>query len=111
MQQLYEELTNTPGNASQVPCSVSEALNKEETLSVSCKVLRYNNSEENLLVWEVPEQNFTVSVTKTFPLLTKEHDYQLLLKLVYMYHTSKDVCFHGTNKKCIKQYSLTETER
>ena len=49
MQQLSEELKNTPGDTSPVPCSVSTALTREETLSVSSIVLTDNNSEENLL--------------------------------------------------------------
>lgn len=49
MQKLSVKLKNTPGNASPVPCSVSKALNKEQRLSVLCKVLADNNSEENLL--------------------------------------------------------------
>ena len=49
MQKLSVELKNAPGNASQVPCSVSGALNREETLSVPYKVLADNGSDENLL--------------------------------------------------------------
>ncbi|MCD6229970.1 MAG: RRXRR domain-containing protein [Candidatus Diapherotrites archaeon] len=47
MQKLSVEFKNAPGNASQVPCSVNEVLNREETLSVPCKVLADNNSDEN----------------------------------------------------------------
>ncbi len=47
MQKLLVEFENTPGDAPQVPCSVSEALNKEETLSVPYKVLANNSSEED----------------------------------------------------------------
>ncbi|RZN14855.1 MAG: hypothetical protein EF812_04375 [Methanosarcinales archaeon] len=48
MQKLSVEFKNTPGNASQVPCSVNEILTREDTLSVSSKVLADNNSNENL---------------------------------------------------------------
>ncbi len=48
MQQLLVELKNTSGAPPQVPCSVSEALNREETLSVPRKVLVNNSSEEDL---------------------------------------------------------------
>ena len=48
MQKLSGKLKNTPGNTSLVPCSVSTALNREETLSVSSIVLTDNTSEENL---------------------------------------------------------------
>jgi hypothetical protein len=48
MQKLSVEFNNTPGNASQVPCSVNEILTREDTLSVSRKVLADNNSDENL---------------------------------------------------------------
>ena len=48
MQKLQIELKNAPGNASQVSCSASTALNREETLSVSSKVLVCNNPEVNL---------------------------------------------------------------
>lgn len=47
MQKLSVKLKNAPGNASQVPCSASQALNREETLSVSGKVLADNNPDEN----------------------------------------------------------------
>jgi hypothetical protein len=50
MQKLSAKLKNIPGNASQVPCSISMALNREETLSVSSIVLTDNSSDENLLV-------------------------------------------------------------
>lgn len=48
MQKLSVEFKNTPGNASQVPCSVNEVLNREDTLGVSRKVLADNISDENL---------------------------------------------------------------
>ncbi|GCC10903.1 CRISPR-associated endonuclease Cas9 [archaeon] len=48
MQKLLVEFKNTPGDAPQVPCSVSEALNREETLSVPHKVLANNSSDEDL---------------------------------------------------------------
>ncbi|GBE55125.1 MAG TPA: hypothetical protein ENH28_06360 [Euryarchaeota archaeon] len=48
MQKLLVEFKNTPGAPPKVPCSVSEALNREETLSVPCIVLADNNSEEDL---------------------------------------------------------------
>ncbi len=48
MQKLLVEFENTPGDAPQVPCSVSEALNREETLSVPRKVLANNSSDEDL---------------------------------------------------------------
>jgi 5-methylcytosine-specific restriction endonuclease McrA len=47
MQKLSVKLKNTPRNTSQVPCSVSFVLNREETLSVQDKVLADNSSEEN----------------------------------------------------------------
>lgn len=47
MQKLQIELKNVPENASQVPCSTSVPLNKEETLSVVRKVLVCNNPEVN----------------------------------------------------------------
>jgi hypothetical protein len=45
---LSGALKNTPRNASQVPCSVSSVLNREETLSVQDKVRTDNLGEENL---------------------------------------------------------------
>jgi len=42
------ELKNASEDAPQVPCSVSGKLNREETLSVPCKVLADNNSTQNL---------------------------------------------------------------
>ncbi|HDL15308.1 MAG TPA: paclitaxel/taxanoid biosynthesis susceptibility protein TS1 [Euryarchaeota archaeon] len=48
MQKLLVEFKNTSGDAPQVPCSVSGALNREETLSVPCIVLANNNSDEDL---------------------------------------------------------------
>ncbi len=48
MQKLLVELKNTPGDAPQVPCSVSGALNREETLSVPRTVLANNSSDEDL---------------------------------------------------------------
>jgi hypothetical protein len=48
---LSVKLKNTPKDASQVLCSVSSMeLNREETLSVHCKVLADNLGEENLLL-------------------------------------------------------------
>ncbi len=47
MQKLLVELNNTPGNATQVPCSVSGALNRD-SLSVPCIVLANNSSTEDL---------------------------------------------------------------
>ncbi len=47
MQKLLVEFKNTPGDAPQVPCSVSEALNREETLSVPYIVLADNSSDED----------------------------------------------------------------
>ncbi len=49
MQKLVVEFKNTSRNDSQVPCSVSRALNREETLSMPHIVLTNNNSEEDLL--------------------------------------------------------------
>ncbi|MCG3219526.1 MAG: hypothetical protein KAR35_10975 [Candidatus Heimdallarchaeota archaeon] len=46
---LSVKLKNTPKDASQVLCSVSRWLNREETLSAVCKVLTDNFGEENLL--------------------------------------------------------------
>ncbi|GCC11507.1 hypothetical protein IPdc08_01562 [archaeon] len=48
MQKLLVEFENTLGDAPQVPCSVSETLNREETLSVPHIVLANNNSDEDL---------------------------------------------------------------
>ncbi len=48
MQKLLVEFENTPKDAPQVLCSVSGALNREETLSVPRKVLANNSSEEDL---------------------------------------------------------------
>ena len=48
MQKLLVELKNVSVDASQVCCSTSNSLNKEETLSVSSKVLANNNPEVNL---------------------------------------------------------------
>ncbi|MFA7302056.1 MAG: RNA-guided endonuclease IscB [Candidatus Shapirobacteria bacterium] len=45
MQKLQAKLKNVPRNAPQVPCSTSNQLNKEETLSVDNKVLTCNNLE------------------------------------------------------------------
>ncbi len=47
MQKLLVELNNTSGNATQVPCSVSGALNRD-SLSVPCIVLANNSSTEDL---------------------------------------------------------------
>ncbi|MDA3793272.1 MAG: RNA-guided endonuclease IscB, partial [Elusimicrobia bacterium] len=49
MQKLSGELKNAPRDASQVPCSASGILNREETLSESRKVLTDNGSDENQL--------------------------------------------------------------
>ncbi|GBE55604.1 MAG TPA: hypothetical protein ENH28_06110 [Euryarchaeota archaeon] len=49
MQQLLVEFKNTSEDAPQVPCSVSEVLNREETLSVPRIVLANNSSEEDQL--------------------------------------------------------------
>ena len=49
MQKLLVEFKNTSGDAPQVPCSVSGALNREETLSVPRKVLANNSSDEDQL--------------------------------------------------------------
>ena len=46
-QKLQGKFKNTPRDASQVSCSVSSGLNKEETLSVRDKVRTCNNSEVN----------------------------------------------------------------
>ncbi len=48
MQKLLVELNNTPENATQVPCSVSGALNRDKSLSVPCIVLANNSSKEDL---------------------------------------------------------------
>ncbi|GBE55034.1 hypothetical protein BMS3Bbin15_01198 [archaeon BMS3Bbin15] len=47
MQKLLVEFKNTPENTPQVLCSVSEVLNREETLSVSRTVLANNNSAQD----------------------------------------------------------------
>jgi len=44
---LSGELKNTPGDASLVPCSVNDGLNREATLSDHHKVLTDNLGEEN----------------------------------------------------------------
>ncbi len=49
MQKLLVEFENTPKDVPQVLCSVSGALNREETLSVPRTVLANNISEEDLL--------------------------------------------------------------
>ncbi len=48
MQKLLVEFKNTSGSAPQVPCSVSGALNREETLSVPHIVLANNSSGPTL---------------------------------------------------------------
>ncbi|GCC10688.1 hypothetical protein IPdc08_00721 [archaeon] len=48
MQKLLVELKNTSGNATQVPCSVSGALNRDKSLSVPYIVLANNSSKEDL---------------------------------------------------------------
>lgn len=48
MQKLSAKLQNIPGDTSQVPCSISTVLTREDTLSVSSKVRTDNNSDENL---------------------------------------------------------------
>lgn len=48
MQKLSVELKNTPRNAPQVPCSVSNTLNRVEKLGVCSKVLADNNPEVDL---------------------------------------------------------------
>jgi len=45
---LSAELKNTPRDASLVPCSVNDGLNREETLSDHHRVLTDNLGEENL---------------------------------------------------------------
>jgi len=60
MQQLQAKLKNIPADASQVRCSISIALNKEEIPSVQSKVLTCNNLEGNLLQ-HIGEQNHKVS--------------------------------------------------
>jgi 5-methylcytosine-specific restriction endonuclease McrA len=45
MQKLSVKLKNAPGNAPQVPCSVSSVLNRDESLSVQDKVRADNNLE------------------------------------------------------------------
>ncbi|GCC10355.1 hypothetical protein IPdc08_00378 [archaeon] len=47
MQKLLVELKNTSGDAPQVPCSVSEVLNRDKSLSVPYKVLANNSSDED----------------------------------------------------------------
>ncbi|GCC11350.1 hypothetical protein IPdc08_01401 [archaeon] len=47
MQKLLVELKNISGNAPQVPCSVSGALNRDKSLSVPRIVLANNSSEDN----------------------------------------------------------------
>ncbi len=47
MQKLLVELKNTLGDAPQVPCSVSEVLNRDKSLSVPYKVLANNSSDED----------------------------------------------------------------
>ena len=64
MQKLSVEFKNTPGNASQVPCSVNEILTREETLSVFRKVLADNNSDENLLVGQLQDESYEYSSEK-----------------------------------------------
>jgi len=49
MQKLSVKLKNAPGDAPQVPCSVSDGLNREETLSDRRKVLSDNSSEVDQL--------------------------------------------------------------
>jgi len=46
---LSIELKNTPGDTSHVPCSVSDGLNRDESLSVYCIVLVDNIGDENPL--------------------------------------------------------------
>ncbi|MFX1466353.1 MAG: RNA-guided endonuclease IscB [Promethearchaeota archaeon] len=59
---LSGELKNTPGDASLVPCSVNDGLNREETLSDHRKVLTDNLSEENLLPVKRETQDLRVPV-------------------------------------------------
>ena len=47
---LSVEFTNTPGDTSLVPCSVTGVLNKEETFSVHQVCWLDNFGEENLLL-------------------------------------------------------------
>ena len=47
MQKLLVEFQNTPEDAPQVPCSVSEVLNRDKSLSVPRTVLANNNSDED----------------------------------------------------------------
>ena len=47
MQKLSAKLKNVPGDTSQVPCSISTALTRDQSLSVSSIVLTDNNSDEN----------------------------------------------------------------
>ncbi len=48
MQKLLVELKNTSGDAPQVPCSVSGALNRDKSLSVPYIVLADNSSDEDI---------------------------------------------------------------
>ena len=59
---LSGKLTNAPRDTSLVSGSVSERLNREETLSASYKVLADNIGEENLLCSNTEGQNLRVSV-------------------------------------------------
>ncbi len=72
MQKLSVKFKNTPGNASQVPCSVNEVLNREETLGVFRKVLADNNSDENLLVGQLQDESYEYSSEKLSSNKTKD---------------------------------------
>ena len=48
MQQLLVESKDAPRDASQVPCSASFALNRDESLSVRSTLLANNNLDVNL---------------------------------------------------------------
>jgi len=59
---LSGELKNAPRDASLVPCSVNDGLNREETLSDHHRVLTDNLGEENLLPVKREKQDLRVPV-------------------------------------------------
>jgi len=101
MQKLLVEFQNTSGDAPQIPCSVSGALNKEETLSVPYKVLVNNNSEEDLRsgksgqVLSVPVVNMHKKLISDSIARNSEQ-----VKIPAGLDWIKDYCYYTSLKKC-----------
>ncbi len=101
MQKLLVEFQNTSGDVPQVPCSVSGAFNKEETLSVPYKVLANNNSEEDLRsgksgqVLSVPVVNRHKKLISD-SIARNSEQVEIPVGLNWI----KDYCYYTSLKKC-----------